>query len=111
MLRGGAEGDLLVAVDGAQSLYGRGREFTWKSVGVQAQGRSRRLSRNYRNTQQILEFAWEVAQSVVADAGETETETHVRVLPTEASRHVDNGCSANNRYSANNGCSTTCVAA
>src|SRR4051794_41002685 len=84
MLRGGPEGDLLIAVDGAQSLYGRGRDFTWKSVGVQAQGRSRRLSRNYRNTEQILEFAWEVTQSVVAGAGETET--YVRVLPTGASR-------------------------
>jgi hypothetical protein len=38
MLRGGPEGDLLIAVDGAQSLYGRPRAFTWKGVGVQAQG-------------------------------------------------------------------------
>jgi hypothetical protein len=32
LLKGGAEGDRLVAVDGAQSLYGRSRGFTWKSV-------------------------------------------------------------------------------
>ena len=69
LLRGGLEGDLLIAIDGAQSLYGRSRGFTWKSVGVQAQGRSRRLSRNYRNTKQILEFAWQVAQSVGRGAG------------------------------------------
>lgn len=84
LLRGGTEGDLLIAVDGAQSLYGRSRSFTWKSVGVQAQGRSRRLSRNYRNTKQIMEFAWQVAQSTVQDA--EESETHVRVLPTKVSR-------------------------
>jgi hypothetical protein len=94
MLRGGPEGDLLIAVDGAQSLYGRSCGFTWRSVGVQAQGRSRRLSRNYRNTKQILEFAWQVAQSVVEDAGETET--HVRVVPTKVARQgpvpVHRGC-------------------
>ncbi len=59
-----------------------------------AQGRSRRLSRNYRNTKQILEFAWQVAQSVVEDADESET--HVRVLPTKATRQgpvpVYRGC-------------------
>ncbi len=96
MLRGGPEGDLLIAVDGAQSLYGRSRGFTWKSVGVQAQGRSRRLSRNYRNTKQILEFAWQVAQSVVESAGETET--HIRVVPTKVARQgpvpVYRGCAS-----------------
>jgi hypothetical protein len=93
-LRDGPEGDLLIAIDGAQSLYGRSRGFTWKSVGVQARGRSRRLSRNYRNTKQILEFAWQVAQSVLKDV--EESETHVRVLPTKATRQgpvpVYRGC-------------------
>ena len=83
-LRGGAEGELLIVLDGAQSLYQRTRAFTWKGVGVQARGRTRRLDRNYRNTKQILEFAWQVAQSTLAD--EEETETHVRVLPRKASR-------------------------
>jgi UvrD-like helicase C-terminal domain/AAA domain len=83
-LKGGPEGDMVIAVDGAQSLYGRPRSFTWKSVGVQAHGRSRRLSRNYRNTKQIVEFAWQVAQAYVKDAGESET--CVRLLPSKASR-------------------------
>ncbi len=83
-LRGGAEGELLIVLDGAQSLYQRTRAFTWAGVGVQARGRTRRLDRNYRNTKQILEFAWQVAQSTLAD--EEETETHVRVLPRKASR-------------------------
>jgi hypothetical protein len=84
-LRGGEAGNLLIAADGAQSLYGRKSSFTWKSVGVNAAGRSRQLTRNYRNTKQILEFAWEVTQSSVAD--DTATETHVRVLPRKAARH------------------------
>lgn len=83
MLRGGPDGDLLIVLDGAQSLYGTSRQFTWKSVGVKAVGRSRRLDRNYRNTKQILEFAWQVAQSPIV---EEETEINVRVLPRKASR-------------------------
>ncbi len=83
-LKGGDDGDLLIAVDGAQSLYGRDRRFTWSSVGVQARGRSRRLSRNYRNTKQILEFAWQVSQTMEDDT--EELECNVRVLPTKASR-------------------------
>lgn len=85
MLRGGAEGELLIALDGAQSLYGQlQKKFTWKSVGVRATGRARRLDRNYRNTKQILECAWQLTHSAIAE-GE-ETETHVRVLPRKASR-------------------------
>jgi len=85
LLRGGHEGDLLIAADGAQSLYGRGRAFTWKSVGVNAVGRARRLSRCYRNTKEVLEFAWQVSQEPAT--AEEATETHTRVLPTKAARH------------------------
>jgi hypothetical protein len=85
LLRGGEEGDLLIALDGAQSLYKRERGFTWDSVGVQAKGRSRRLDRNYRNTKQILEFAWQVAQSVLPDDPD-DGGTRIRVLPRKATR-------------------------
>jgi hypothetical protein len=83
-LKGAAEGELFLAVDGAQSVYGRPRSFTWKSVGVNAVGRSQQLSKNYRNTRQILDFAWEVTQA--AQPAGADTETHVRVQPTEALR-------------------------
>ena len=86
LLRGGAGGDLLIAADGAQGLYGRDRGFTWKSVGVNAVGRARRLSRCYRNTKEVLEFAWQVAQGPAA-TDEGASETHLRVLPTKAARH------------------------
>jgi len=50
---------LLVLYDDAQSIYERARskQFSFKSVGVQAQGRTTILKINYRNTRQILHTA------------------------------------------------------
>lgn len=50
---------LLVLYDDAQSIYerSRGKQFSFKSVGIQAQGRTTILKINYRNTRQILQTA------------------------------------------------------
>ena len=50
---------LLVLYDDAQNINGRAdrRKFTWKSLGVQAQGRTTILKLNYRNTLEILGVA------------------------------------------------------
>ena len=50
---------LLLLYDDAQSIYERTRskQFSFKSVGVQAQGRTTILKINYRNTKQILQTA------------------------------------------------------
>jgi hypothetical protein len=50
---------LLVLYDDAQSIYERHRakKFSFKSVGIQAQGRTTVLKINYRNTRQILQTA------------------------------------------------------
>ena len=56
------EGDLLIVSDGSQKLYKR-RKFSWVSVGIKAQGRTKRLDANYRNTQEILTAAWSILQS------------------------------------------------
>jgi hypothetical protein len=50
---------LLLLYDDAQSIYERERskQFSFKSVGVQAQGRTTILKINYRNTKQILQIA------------------------------------------------------
>jgi hypothetical protein len=50
---------LLVLCDDAQKIYerGRSRQFSFKSVGIQAQGRTTILKINYRNTRQILQVA------------------------------------------------------
>jgi hypothetical protein len=50
---------LLVLYDDAQSIYERSRskQFSFKSLGIQAQGRTTILKINYRNTRQILQTA------------------------------------------------------
>jgi Nuclease-related domain/UvrD-like helicase C-terminal domain/AAA domain len=50
---------LLLLYDDAQNIYERNRskQFSFKSVGVQAQGRTTILKINYRNTKQILQTA------------------------------------------------------
>jgi hypothetical protein len=82
-LKDPVNGDLLIVNDGSQSLYQR-RKFTWKSVGVQALGRSKRLSQNYRNTQEILSAAWSVVQGTGDDGDEV---TFPAVEPSAALRH------------------------
>ncbi len=50
---------LLVLYDDAQSIYDtrKSGKFSFKSVGIQAQGRTTILRVNYRNTDEILKFA------------------------------------------------------
>lgn len=58
-----ATNSLLVLFDDAQSIYERShagnsrKKFSFKSLGIQAQGRTTILKINYRNTQQILQTA------------------------------------------------------
>ena len=66
-----ATNSLLVLCDDAQSIYerGRSRQFSFKSVGIQAQGRTTILKINYRNTRQILQLASLIAGDLLtADA-------------------------------------------
>lgn len=49
-------GELLIVGDGSQGLYRR-RKVSWKQLGIQAQGRTQYLERNYRNTRPIIELA------------------------------------------------------
>ncbi len=60
-------GHLIIVADGNQSLYKR-RGFTWKSVGIQAVGRTSykkyHLDKNYRNTQEIIAAAWSVVNHI-----------------------------------------------
>ncbi len=58
---------LLVLYDDAQSIYERSRskQFSFKSVGIQAQGRTTILKINYRNTQQILQTASLIAKDLL----------------------------------------------
>jgi len=57
-----ATSSLLVLYDDAQSIYKRKRlKFSWKSLGIKAQGTTTILKINYRNTRQILHAASAIA--------------------------------------------------
>jgi superfamily I DNA/RNA helicase len=64
---------LLILYDDAQNINGSAnrRKFTWKSLGVQAQGRTTILKLNHRNTLEILSvarsFATELLQARVGE--------------------------------------------
>jgi hypothetical protein len=80
------DGNLFITGDGSQGLYSRG-QLSWKKLGVRAQGRTRRLERNYRNTREILEAA-----SPFAAAGtEDDEDSLVQVVanPSQAIRSND----------------------
>ncbi|WP_040576996.1 3'-5' exonuclease [Methylophaga lonarensis] len=55
---------LLLLYDDAQSIYQKksGLSFSLSSTGIQAQGRTTILKLNYRNTQEILAFAYDFAK-------------------------------------------------
>lgn len=79
---------LLVLYDDAQSIYDHGekRNFSFKSVGVQAQGRTTVLKINYRNTQEILEFAARFARELLTPA-DAEEDGVPRLLPISGGVH------------------------
>ena len=53
---------LLLLYDDAQSIYNKGNlNFSLSSVGIQARGRTKILRINYRNTDEILTFAYNFA--------------------------------------------------
>lgn len=61
---------LLVLYDDAQNIYERARakSFSFKSVGIQASGRTTILRVNYRNTAQILRLAQQLAAELLDPA-------------------------------------------
>lgn len=94
-------GDLLIVSDGNQGLYKR-KNFTWKSVGIKAVGRTANkkyeLDKNYRNTKEILDSAWSVishtqninnlSNNNLADSHDSESMFPI-IEPQSATR---NGC-------------------
>jgi superfamily I DNA/RNA helicase len=77
---------LLVLYDDAQSIYGKRRSFSFKSVGVQAQGRTTVLRLNYRNSAEILQVAYEFAKSVLTPH-DTDEDGVPLLRPESAERH------------------------
>lgn len=79
---------LVVAYDDAQSIYDRKKEknFSFKSVGINAQGRTTVLRKNYRNTYEILNLAKAFAGSLL-DGSEENDDTAPTLCPECAGRH------------------------
>lgn len=78
---------LLVLYDDVQSIYHtkEKRHFSFKSVGIQAQGRTTILKINYRNTQEILQFAGQFARQLLTPT-ETDEDSAPRLMPVSAGR-------------------------
>lgn len=73
---------LLLLYDDAQSIYQKGAlKFPLSSAGIQARGRTTILKLNYRNTREILSFAYEFAQDfLTAHEGDDD---HVPLIAPE----------------------------
>ncbi|MHB8058110.1 MAG: 3'-5' exonuclease [Desulfuromonadaceae bacterium] len=78
---------LLVLYDDAQSIYDTRKKgkFSFKGVGVQAQGRTTILKVNYRNTHEILDFAAEFARQLLTQE-EADEDGIPRLAPVSAGR-------------------------
>lgn len=79
---------LLLLYDDAQSIYGRRhrRGFSFKSIGIQAQGRTAVLRLNYRNTAEVLSVAYEFAKKIIPPEEADEDGIPI-VQPESAGRH------------------------
>ncbi len=80
---------LLLLYDDAQTLYQQKRQqrFSFKSVGIQAQGRTTILKLNYRNTLEVLTLAYEFAREVLVPTVNMDDDDMPLVQPQSAGRH------------------------
>jgi hypothetical protein len=82
---------LLIAYDDAQSIYpdardAGGSKFSFKRVGIEAAGRTTILKVNYRNTDEVLSFARNVAEKILKPADATDDGIPL-LFPQCAGRH------------------------
>ena len=80
---------LLVLYDDAQSIYEKRsrRSFSFKRVGVKAQGRTTILKINYRNTEEILRVASGFAEDLLKPTEGRDDDLPVLISPETAGRH------------------------
>ena len=77
---------LLVLYDDAQNIYGNAnrRKISWKSLGVQAQGRTTILKLNYRNTLEILSVARGFAHDLLESRADDDDGDGVPLIAPES---------------------------
>ena len=92
---------LTLLADPAQSIYYRG--IPWKEAGINVQGRTRILAKNYRNTQQILEAARHIVESFedLKAEGEFIPPTSTQRLGPKPATVAYASANASNRFLAN----------
>jgi hypothetical protein len=80
---------LLLLYDDAQSIYEKRdrKKFSFKSVGIQAQGRTTVLKINYRNTEEVLNVAYDFAKDILTPTEASDEDTPVLIQPQTAGRH------------------------
>ncbi len=77
---------LLLLYDDAQNINRRARpKFTFKSVGIQAVGRTTILKLNYRNTLEVLSVAQSFAKELLSERGTSEDDMPI-IAPESAGR-------------------------
>ena len=64
LLKNSTESYLFCMADAGQSIYAKG--LPWKTAGLEIAGRTTILSKNYRNTKQIAEFAKEIIEQNIS---------------------------------------------
>lgn len=74
---------LLLLYDDAQSIYrkSRGLDFSLSSVGIKAAGRTSILRLNYRNTREILQFAYDFASKFIGP--QSADDDHIPMIQPE----------------------------
>ena len=79
-----ATDSLLLLYDDAQSIYqkSKGLNFSLSSVGIKASGRTTILRKNYRNSRQILAYAFDFAKNFLAP--HTADDDHIPLLQPES---------------------------
>ena len=82
--------DLFLCGDASQRIYQN--FFSWSSSGIQIQGRSRRLSVNYRNTEEIRAFATAVLTGS-SKGGDDEFESTISTTRLTGAKPVIKMCS------------------
>jgi AAA domain/UvrD-like helicase C-terminal domain len=74
--------DVLIVADAAQNVFRQ--RFSWKDAGIQAQGRTKILRRNYRNTREILELAHAFLLPEGTEADVLDLDDEAVIVPPDA---------------------------
>lgn len=82
-LKESADGDLVICFDLNQNLYGA-TPPVWSALGIHARGRTRRLTRNYRNTKQIAALAFSFCET--PQEGDDDRPVSVALAPENCDR-------------------------